>query len=340
MLRSRNWRSNMACSTYVSTRLRLGAVAIASALAIAAHAADSGYPNKPVRVIVPFTAAGSTDILARALAQRLSEQLGQSIIIDNRGGAGGVIGADLVAKAPPDGYTMLITTAGVIVTTPSLHKKLPYDSMQDFAPVGIIASLPNMLVVHPSLPVASVNDLVKLAKARPGQLSYSSGGVGTSLHLAGALLSYLAGVDIVHVAYKGGGPAVLAGVSGEVAFLFATMSSAIAQAQAGKLRAIAVTSSKRSPATPELPTMVEAGIKGFEMANWIGALVPRGTPVAIVERLNRDISRSVEAADVKTVLRSSGYEIVASTPAEMAASIRTEIPMWAKVIKAAKIQAN
>jgi len=312
----------------------------ATALSTPGHAADAAYPSKPVRVIVPFVAAGSTDILARALAQKLGEHLGQPVVIDNRGGAGGVIGADLVAKSPPDGYTILITTAGVITTTPSLHKKLPYDSMKDFAPVSIIASLPNMLVVHPSLPVKSVSDLVRLAKSKPGELSYSSGGVGTSLHLAGALLSYLASVDIVHIAYKGGGPAVLAGITGEVAFLFATMSSAITQAQSGKLRALAVTSSKRSPATPELPTMVEAGVKGFEMANWLGALAPRGTPVAVVDRLNRDIARAMEATDVKAVLRSGGYEIVGGTPAEMAASIQSEIPMWAKVIKAAKIQAN
>ena len=310
------------------------------ALAPQTWAADAVYPTKPVRVIVPFVAAGSTDILARALATRLAEHLGQTVVIDNRGGAGGVIGADLAAKSAPDGYTILITTAGVIVTTPSLHKKLPYDSIKDFAPVSIIASLPNMLVVHPSLPVKSVSDLVRLAKSKPGELSYSSGGIGTSLHLAGALLSYLADVDIVHVAYKGGGPAVLAGVSGEVAFLFATMSSAITQAKAGRLRALAVTSAKRSPATPDLPTMVEAGIKDFEMANWIGALAPRGTPAFVVERLNRDIVRAVEAPEVGNMLRSAGYEIVGSMPAEMAASIKRDIPMWAKVIKAANIHAN
>jgi tripartite-type tricarboxylate transporter receptor subunit TctC len=324
----------------VPMRKCVAALATMVALAPQAWAADAGYPTKPVRVIVPFVAAGSTDILARALSTRLGEHLGQTVIIDNRGGAGGVIGADLAAKSAPDGYTILITTAGVIVTTPSLHKKLPYDSTKDFAPVSIIASLPNMLVVHPSLPVKSVNDLVRLAKSKPGELSYSSGGIGTSLHLAGALLSYLTGVDLVHVAYKGGGPAVLAGVSGEVAFLFATMSSAITQAKAGKLRALAVTSAKRSPAAPDLPTMVEAGVKGFEMANWIGALAPRGTPTAVVERLNRDIVRTVETPEVGNMLRSAGYEIVGSTPAEMVASIQREIPMWAKVIKAANIQAN
>lgn len=315
-------------------------MAVCMVLAPATWAADASYPTKPLRVIVPFVAAGSTDILARALSTRLGEFLGTTVVIDNRGGAGGVIGADLAAKSAPDGYTILITTAGVIVTTPSLHKKLPYDSIKDFAPVSIIASLPNMLVVHPSLPVKTVSDLVRLAKSKPGELSYSSGGIGTSLHLAGALLSYLAGVDIVHVAYKGGGPAVLAGVSGEVAFLFATMSSAIVQAKAGRLRALAVTSSKRSPAAPELPTMVEAGVKDFEMANWIGALAPRGTPVPVVDRLNRDIVRAVEVPEVGNMLRSAGYEIVGSTPAEMAASIQRDIPMWAKVIKAANIQAN
>lgn len=258
----------MACRTFRASIGRcLSGLVAAGGLAHPAWAADASYPTKPVRIIVPFAAAGSTDILARAVASRLSEHLGQSVVIDNRGGAGGVIGADLAAKSPPDGYTILVTTAGVIVTTPSLHKKLPYDSIKDFAPIGIIVSLPNMLVVHPSLPVKSVSDLVRLAKSKPGELSYSSGGIGTSLHLGGALLSYLTGVDIVHVPYKGGGPAVLAGVTGEVAFLFATMSSAINQAKAGKLRALAVTSAKRSPVMPELPTMVEAGVKGFETAN-------------------------------------------------------------------------
>lgn len=331
----------MACRTFrASLGGCLAGLVAAGGFAHPAWAADANYPTKPVRIIVPFAAAGSTDILARAVATRLSEHLGQPVVIDNRGGAGGVIGADLAAKSPPDGYTVLVTTAGVIVTTPSLHKKLPYDSIKDFAPIGIIVSLPNMLVVHPSLPVKSVSDLVRLAKSKPGELSYSSGGIGTSLHLGGALLSYLTGVDIVHVPYKGGGPAVLAGVTGEVAFLFATMSSAINQVKAGRLRPLAVTSAKRSPVTPDLPTMVEAGVKGFETANWIGALAPRGTPEPIVGRLNRDFIRAAETPDVAKVLRAAGYEIVGSTPEQMAASIARDIPMWAKVIKAAKIQAN
>jgi tripartite-type tricarboxylate transporter receptor subunit TctC len=322
-----------------SCRIALLAASIAL-IGPGARAAEAPYPAKPIRVIVPFAAGGSTDILIRTVGQKLSEQLAQQLLIDNRGGAGGAIGAELAAKAPPDGYTIMATTSGVVVVNPSLYKKLSYDPLKDFAPIAIIASLPNMLVVHPSLPVKNVKELIALAKAHPGQLTYASGGNGTSNHLAGELLKYLAGVDVTHVPYKGGGPAVLATLTGEVTMLFATMPSAMAQVKDKRLKGLAVTSRKRSSAAPELPTMIEAGVKDFEVSIWIGAMAPRGTPEAAIARLNKEIARALQTPEVASRLRSEGYEPVGSTPEDMAASIKTESATWARVIKAAGIKAD
>lgn len=305
-----------------------------------AHGADAAYPTKPVRIVVPFAAGGSTDILIRTVSHKLSELLGQQLIIDNRGGAGGSIGAELAAKAAPDGYTVMATTSGVVVVNPSLYRKLSYDPFKDFRPVAIIASLPNMLVVHPSLPVRTVRDLVALAKAKPGELTYASGGNGTSNHLAGELLKYRAGIDVTHVPYKGGGPAVVATLTGEVTMLFATMPSALGHVGSGRLRGLAVTSRKRSPAAPDLPTMIEAGVKDFEVAIWIGMLAPRATPDAVIERLNGEVRRALQSQDVLAKLKSGGYEPVGSSPQEMAASMKAEFETWARVIKAAGIAAD
>ncbi len=304
------------------------------------HAAETAYPNKPIRIIVPFAPAGSTDILIRTVSQKLTEQLGQSIVIDNRGGGGGAIGATLAAKAAPDGYTLMATTSGVIVANPSLYRKLAYDPITDFASVTVIAALPNMLVVSPSFAASSVKELIATAKAKPGTLTYASGGNGTSNHLAGELLKFLAGVNLTHVPYKGGGPAVLATISGEVSLLFATMPSAMPQVKAGKLKALAVTSRKRSDAMPDLPTMIEAGVKDFEVSTWIGVLAPRGTPVAYVNKLNAEIAKSLQSPQVAARLRAEGYDPVGNSPAEMAALIRSESAMWARVIKAAAITAD
>lgn len=312
----------------------------ASGLLSAGAQAAGDYPSKPIRVVVPFAAGGATDILIRTVGAKLSGQLGQTVVIDNRGGAGGTIGAELAAKSAPDGYTIMATTSGVIVVNPSLYQKLAYDPVKDFAPISIIASLPNMLVVPPSMPVKNVKELVALAKAKPGQLTYASGGNGTSNHLAGELLKYLAGVDITHVPYKGGGPAVVATMTGQVTMLFATMPSAIQQVKAKRLKALAVTSRKRSSVVPELPTMIEAGIKDFDVSIWIGALAPRGTPGDYVARLNREIAKALKAPDVASRLRSEGYELVASTPEEMAQTIVRELATWSRVIKAAGIKAD
>lgn len=301
-------------------------------------AAEPAYPIKPIRIIVPFAAGGSTDILIRTVGQKLTDQLKQTLVIDNRGGAGGIIGAELAAKSPADGYTIMVTTSGVIVVNPSLYRKLTYDPVKDFAPISIIASLPNMLVVHPSLPVKTVKDLIALGKVKPGQLTYASGGNGTSNHLAGELLKYQTGVQITHVPYKGGGPAVLATMTGEVTMLFATMPSAIPHVKTGRLKALAVTSRKRSSAAPQLPTMIEAGVKDFEVAIWIGALAPKDTPGNTVQRLHKEISTALQSTEVAARLRADGYELVGSDPREMAETIRTESAMWAQVIKAAGIR--
>ncbi len=314
--------------------------AAAAVLALAFHASAQNYPVRPVRFVVPFAPGGSSDILARRLSQPLSEALGQSIVIDNRGGAGGAIGAELAARSPPDGYTVLFTTNGPVTVSQSLQKRIGYDPLRDLMPVTIVASLANMLVMHPSLPVRSVKDVVALAKARPGQITYASGGPGASNHLAAELLKYMAKIDLVHVPYKGGGPAVIAVLSGECALLFATMPSAIGHVKSKRLKALAVTGDKRSAAAPDVPTIAESGVPGYEMTSWVGMLLPAGASPAIVDRLLHEARKAVRFPEVHERLTSEGYEIVASTPEQMAQRMRSEAAKWAKVIKAAGITAD
>ncbi|HZL28857.1 MAG TPA: tripartite tricarboxylate transporter substrate binding protein [Acidobacteriaceae bacterium] len=305
-----------------------------------ARAAEDAYPSRSIRIVVPFAPGGSTDILIRPIAQQMSLILGVPVIVDNRGGAGGNIGAELVAKATPDGYTLMVTTSGVMVANKSLYASLPYDPATDFAPVSVLASLPNVLVVNPSGPYKSVQDLVAAAKKSPGTLTFASGGTGTSNHLAGELFKSSAGIDLTHVPYRGGGPAVIAVLGGQVTMLFATLPSAMSQVQAGKLRALAVTSLKRAPSAPDVPTMIEQGIQGFDVSIWIGALAPRGTPPAIIEKLNKAFVGALDAPEVRTKLTAEGYEKVGSTPAQMAETIRSESAKWDRVIKAAHITAQ
>ena len=315
--------------------------AAAIVLCATAHAAIAQqYPDKAIRVVVPFAAAGSTDILIRTVGQKMAEVLGQSLVIDNRGGAGGAIGAEIAAHALPDGYTIMATTSGVVVVNPSLYKKLNYDPIKDFAPVSIVASLPNMLVVHPNAPVKNVQELIALARAKPGQLTYASGGNGTSNHLAGELMRYLTKIELTHVPYKGGGPAVLAVLSGEVTLLFATMPSAMPQVSSGRLKALAVTSRTRASAAPSLPTMIEAGVKDFDVSIWIGLMAPRGTPPKAIALLNKSVVAALQSPEVAARLRAEGYEPIGGTPQEMAASIVTESATWAQVIKGAGIRAD
>ena len=310
------------------------------ALSNALYAAEASYPDRPIRVVVPFAPGGATDILIRIVGQKLNEQLPYPMVIDNRGGAGGAIGAEIASKAAPDGYTIMATTSGVIVVNPSLYRKLNYDPAKDFSPITIIASLPNMLVVSPSFPANSVKELLAMAKAKPGTLTFASGGNGTSNHLAGELLKFLAGVNVIHVPYKGGGPAVLATITGEVSMLFATMPSALQHVKSGKLKALAVTTAKRAEAVPNLPTMIESGLKDFEVAIWVGMLAPSGTSTAHITKLNLEIAKALKSPQVIKGLDSNGYDIVGNSPEQMASIIKTESAMWARVVKGAGIQAN
>ena len=292
------------------------------------------YPSKPIRMIVPFPPGGTTDILARAIGAELTKAWGQPVVIENRPGAGGNIGSEAVARSPGDGYTLLMGTVGTHGINPSLYKKMPYDAVKDFAPVTLVALVPNILVVHPSVPAKSVAELIALAKKQPGKLTYASSGNGTSIHLSGALFESLAGVQMVHVPYKGSAPAVTDLLGGQVNMMFDNMPSALPHVKAGKLRALGVTSAKRSPAVPDVPTIAEAGVKGYEASSWFGVLAPATTPKDIVAKLNAEIAKSLGTPEMKEKLSSQGAEPVGNTPEQFGAFIRAEIDKWAKVVKA------
>ena len=281
---------------------------------IATVASAQGYPNRTIRLVVPFPAAGTTDILARAAAQKLTEAFGQSVVVDNRPGAAGNIGSDLVAKSAPDGYTLLMGTVGTHAINPSLYSKMPYDHVKDFVPVVLVAGVPNVLVVNPALPVNSVADLIKLAKDKPGQINFASSGSGTSIHLSGELFKTMAGVDITHIPYKGSSPALTDLVGGQVQIMFDNLPSALPQIKAGKLRAIAVTSLKRAPVLPDVPTISESGLPGFEASSWFGVLAPAGTPAPIVARINAEVNKWLQSAEAREKLLSQGAEAAGGSP--------------------------
>ncbi len=297
------------------------------------------YPVKPVRLIVPFPPGGGTDAIARILTPALSEGLGQQVIVDNRPGAGANIGAEIAARSAPDGYTLLLSAIANAISA-SLYAKLNYDLVRDFAPVTLLATTPHILVVHPSLPVKSVKELIALARARPGELTYSSSGAGTPTHLAGELFASMTGVKMTHVPYKGGGPSVIALVGGEVSVGFATMPSVIQHVKAGRLRGLAVTTARRSPAMPGLPTVSEAGVPGYDVGSWYGLLVPAGTPKEIVARLHAETVKLLKLPAVTERLAASGFEVLVSTPEEYAAFTRSEIAKWAKAVKAANLRVD
>ena len=315
---------------------RRAALSLAATLAIlaphAARAADA-YPAKPVRFVVAFPPGGGTDIIARAIAQKLAERIAQQVVVDNRPGAGGNIGTDIVAKSAPDGYTMLMGSAGPLAINASLFGKMPFDPIKDLAPVTLAASTPNVLVVHPSLRVATVKELIALAKARPGEINFASSGHGTPAHLAGELFNSMAGVKMVHVPYKGAAPALADLLGGQVQLMFSTMPPALPHVKDGKLRALAVTSAKRSPAAPDIPTLDEIALPGFEANTWHGVVVPAGTPATIVARLNREIVAILHLPDVVERFSSQGAEALGSTPEEFAAYIRSETLKWAKAVR-------
>jgi len=312
------------------------AASLSAALALSApHAAAAAepYPARPVRFVVAFPPGGGTDIIARSIAQKLGERLGQQVLIDNRPGAGGNIGTDLVAKSSPDGYTLLMGSAGPLAINASLFARMPFDPIKDLAPVTLAASTPNVLVVHPSLPAATVRELIALAKARPGEINFASSGHGTPAHLAGELFNSMAGVKLIHVPYKGAAPALADLLGGQVQLMFSTMPPALPHVRDGKLRALAVTSLKRSPAAPDLPTVDEIALPGFEANTWHGVVVPAGTPAAIVARLNREIVAILHLPDVVERLSGQGAEALGSTPEEFAAYIKSESVKWAKVVR-------
>jgi tripartite-type tricarboxylate transporter receptor subunit TctC len=301
---------------------------------IALGASAQGYPTRPIRLVVPFPAGGTTDILARAVSQKLTEAFGQAVVVDNRPGAAGNIGSDLVAKSTPDGYTLLMGTVGTHAINPSLYAKMPYDHVKDFIPVVLVAGVPNVLVVNPALPVNSVADLIKLAKDKPGTINFASSGSGTSIHLSGELFKTMAGVDMTHVPYKGSAPALTDLIGGQVQIMFDNLPSSLAQIKAGKLRAVAVTSLKRAPALPDVPTISESGLPGFEASSWFGVLAPAGTPAPIVARINAEVNKWLQSADAREKLLGQGAEAAGGSPEQFASYIRVETEKWAKVVKA------
>ncbi len=298
------------------------------------------WPTRPIRFIVPFAPGGGGDVVGRIIGQRMSEQLGKPLVIDNRAGGGGTLGCELAAKAAPDGYTLLLGNVGPIAVGPALYPKLAYDPVRDFAPVTMIASFPNLLVANPGLPFKTVPELVAYAKSRPGTLNFASAGAGTSTHLAGELFKSVAGIDVVHVPYKGGAAAMTDIIAGQVAYYFGTMPSSMPLAKAGKLRALAVTSLTRSPAAPEVPTIAESGYPKFETAAWYGLMFPTSTPREIVARTNAATMVVLALPDIRERLVHEGSEPLGSTPAQFGAYIKAEIAKWSGVVKAANLKAD
>ncbi|MBI3067641.1 MAG: tripartite tricarboxylate transporter substrate binding protein [Betaproteobacteria bacterium] len=303
----------------------------------ASAGAGQAYPAKPVRIIVELAPGGATDIVARMVAQKLSDSLGRPFVIENRPGAGGSLASALVAKSPPDGYTLLAVSAAYSIS-PALYPNLSFDPVRDLAPVSRLAESPFLLVAHPSLPVRTVKEVIALAKARPGQLHYASFGPGSSAHLVGEMLRSTARIEIVHVAYKGGPPALADLIGGHIEMMFNLLPIVVPHVKSGRLRAIAVTASKRAPALPEVPTFAEAGIPDFEAGSWYGVLAPAGTPKEIIAKLSSEISRILSLADVRQRLAAEGAEPIGNTPEQFAEQIRRDLARWAKIARDARVR--
>jgi tripartite-type tricarboxylate transporter receptor subunit TctC len=299
------------------------------------EAAD--YPSKPIRFVVPSSPGGGADVLARSLAPKLADALGKVIVVENRSGAGGIIGYEIVAKAPADGYTLLIVAGGYTLN-PSLYAKLPYDTLRDFERVSLIACAPNLLVVHSSVPVNSVQELIAFAKAKPRYLNYASSGVGTTSYLSAEIFKAMTGVDMVHVPYKGAGDSTAAAIAGQVHLIFSTPNALVPQARAGRVRALGVTSARRLPIIPDVPTIAEAGVAGYEVNNCYGILVPAKTSASIVSKLNREIVRVLRVPDMRSHLENLGFEVLGSTPEQFTAFAKADMAKWAKELQAAGIQ--
>lgn len=302
-------------------------------------AAAQSYPSRPIRLIVPQSAGGSTDKIARIAALRMGDALGQTVVVDNRPGAGSINGTEMVANAAPDGHTLLAVAASFTIN-PALHKKLPFDPVRDFVPISQLATLPHILIVHPSVPVKSVKELIALARSKPGVLNLATSGVATSTHMAAELFMYMTGTKMTHIPYKGGAPSIVAMLAGQCQVNFAAISTAIPHVRTGKVRALAVTSDKRSVGAPEFPTVAEAGVPEYSHTSWVGVLAPAKTPRTVITRLNAEAVKAVQAQDVKTLLLVDGLESSGTSSAEYAAIIKKEVAKWLRVAKAAGITAR
>ncbi|HZN85599.1 MAG TPA: tripartite tricarboxylate transporter substrate binding protein [Burkholderiales bacterium] len=315
------------------TSLARGLVAAFAALWLASAAAQQAYPTKTIRFIVTFPPGGSSDLIARAIAPVLSDRLRQSVIVENRPGAGGNIGMEMLAKSAPDGYTMGLGAAGALAANVSLYPKLPYDPRKDFAPVSNVAFVPFFIIAHPSLPVNNLEELIALARAKPGELLLGYGGNGTAMHLSGELFKLMAKVQMVNVPYKGSGPAAQDTLGGQLPLAVVDVASALAQVKAGRLKALAVTSAKRIGAAPQVPTVAEAGLPGYDATGWFGVVMPAGTPATVIGRMNAELVAALKRADIRDRVIAAGAEPSPSTPAEFGELIRTEIDKWAEVVK-------
>jgi tripartite-type tricarboxylate transporter receptor subunit TctC len=311
---------------------------LALALLLPVAVLAQGYPSKPVRLLVPFSAGGTTDVIARLIGQKLGDALGQQFVIDNRPGANGNLGTEMAVKAPADGYTLVMSYDGTVAINPSMYKKLPFDPQKDLAPIASVAQVPLIMVVHPGVAAKNVAEFIALAKASPGRINYSSAGHGSTGHLTGELLKARAGIDIVHVNYKGGGQAVQDLLGGQIQMLMTGLATVEGHLKGGKLRALAFTASKRVPGAPDVPTLAESGYPGLEVASWYGLLAPAGTPQDIVRKLNADINRILQAPDVRERLTTLGTEPTGGTPEQFAETIKTDTARWAKVVSDAGIR--
>jgi len=308
--------------------------ALVLALALSPSAFGQTYPSKPIRIICPFPPGGAVDIASRAIADALTKTMGQSVIVENRAGAGGNLGGEIAAKSPPDGYTLFMTTSGIQAINPALYAKMNYDPNKDFVPVVALVSLDNVLVMHPSVRVSSVKELIDLAKAQPGMISAASSGSGTSIHMSLEMFKHLTGTDILHIPYKGSAPAVADLLGGQVNIMFDNIPSSLPHIKAGKLHAIATTGAKRSSTLPDLPTVAEAGVPGYESGVWFGLVAPTGTPKDIIAKLNAEALKAVKLPDYQKRMNDLGYEIIAGSPEQMAERIKGEIARWGPVVKA------
>jgi tripartite-type tricarboxylate transporter receptor subunit TctC len=313
---------------------------VLAAVAAAPGASAQQYPVKPIRIVVPFPPGGFSDVFARIIGSKMNESWGQQVIVDNRPGAGGNIGADIVAKAAPDGYTLVMGTIGTHAINATLFSRLPYDPVRDFTPVAFVVEAEGLLTVHPSLPVRTARDVIALARSKPGELTYASAGAGTTSHLAGELFKTMAKVDLTHVPYKGNVPAITDLMSGQTSMLFATLPTVLPQVQARRLKGVAVLGTKRSSALPDMPTLAESGLRGFEVTNWTGVLAPTGTPAAIVSRLNTEIVRVMQLPEVQARLPKEGLRFVAMTPQQFAEFVKSEKEKWGPIVKATGAKAD